>query len=202
MERFGTAIILAGGQSTRMGFDKQLLDHKGQPLTVAIANRLKGLFSEIIIVTNRPYLYGQSPFAIVADQYQGKGPLGGIHAGLKKSRSQYSYITACDMPYVNLGYIEYMGQLLAGAPLEIKGAVTRFGPHIEPLNSFYSKDLLATIENNLIVNNKKITSILEEEKFIIVDEQIARQFSPHWEMFMNLNTPADAEYFKNRWVGY
>ena len=56
MKRFGSAIILAGGKSTRMGFDKQLLRLRERSLIEGLIRRLGGSFHETIVVTNRPEL--------------------------------------------------------------------------------------------------------------------------------------------------
>ncbi|HQD42520.1 MAG TPA: NTP transferase domain-containing protein, partial [Bacillota bacterium] len=54
MELFGTAIILAGGKSTRMGFDKALLNICGRPVVQMIMNQLRKTFDDIVVVTNNP----------------------------------------------------------------------------------------------------------------------------------------------------
>ena len=87
MNKFGSAIILAGGKSTRMGFDKQLLKIDRRRLMDSIINKLKKEFDEIIIVTNRPELYIGLSHKITVDIIKDKGPLGGIHAGLLDRKS-------------------------------------------------------------------------------------------------------------------
>lgn len=92
MKKFGSAIILAGGKSTRMGFDKQLLKIDERRLMDSLIHKLHKDFEEIIIVTNRPDLYIGLSHIITTDILKDKGPLGGIHAGLKKSSSQYAFV--------------------------------------------------------------------------------------------------------------
>ncbi len=108
MKEFGTAIILAGGKSSRMGFDKQFLKIKERLLIENLIQRLKPSFSEIVIVTNRPEEYKSLPVIVTQDVFKGIGPLAGIHAGLLKSTSRFSYIIACDMPNINIEFINYM----------------------------------------------------------------------------------------------
>ena len=76
---FGTALILAGGQSSRMGFDKQTLQLEGQPLAIHIARQLKRIFPQILIVSQRPDLYeawlDQLPgLALMSDIYPARDP--------------------------------------------------------------------------------------------------------------------------------
>ena len=84
---FGTAAILAGGKSTRMGFDKQLLMDGDLRILETVIETLKQEFSDIVIVTARPELYESMGVRIFQDEYQGKGPLAGVHAALQGARS-------------------------------------------------------------------------------------------------------------------
>ncbi len=108
MDKFGTAIILAGGKSSRMGFDKQFLIINEKRVMEIVISKLRAEFKEIIIVTNKPESYKNLADKVVSDIIKGKGPLSGLHAGLKHSSSKYSYFIACDMPNINIEYIRYM----------------------------------------------------------------------------------------------
>ena len=77
--KLNTAIILAGGKSRRMGFDKQLIKIQGEYIVDHIGKKLKNHFEEIIVVTNTPELYDKNKYKLVKDIYPGYGPLAGIH---------------------------------------------------------------------------------------------------------------------------
>ncbi len=186
-----TAIILAGGKSTRMGFDKQLINIGDTCITDYIITILKPMFKNIIVVTNRPEIYKDPEMAVIEDFYKGYGPLGGIHAGLLQSQSMYNYIIACDMPYVNIKYIDYMMKRIMESPYGTDAVITRFGQWIEPFNAFYSKNLIPRIEENIMENKKKISELLDRANVLYIDEKIARRYSPDWSMFTNLNTEKD-----------
>lgn len=186
MKKFGTAVILAGGKSTRMGFDKQLLKINERRLVDNLRRKLSKNFEEIIVVTNKSEYYLGFPDKITKDIIIGKGPLSGIHAGLKASSSQYAYFVACDMPNINLDYIEYMKDELK--ELKVKACVTRFGEWIEPFNAFYSKDMIEDIEEHLSNNRRSVNSLLSNLTVHYIEEEKAREFSPNWDMFLNLNT--------------
>lgn len=189
MKKFGTAIILAGGKSSRMGFDKQLLKIDERRLMDSLIHKLNKDFEEIIIVTNRPELYIGLSHKIIGDILLDKGPLGGIHAGLSVSSSKYAFVVACDMPNINMDYISFMKERLIDR--DSFGCVTRFGQWIEPFSSFYSKDLINHIGEYLETNKKSINGLIKDLNITYIDEDEARRFSPNWHMFLNLNTKED-----------
>lgn len=161
MKKFGTAVVLAGGKSTRMGFDKQLLRVNNRKLVESIINKLKHEFDEIIVVTNRPEYYIGLSNKITKDIIVGKGPLSGIHVGLKEASSQMAYFVACDMPNINMQYVRYMKERIK--VLNIEACVTRYGTWIEPFSAFYSKDIVTDIESHLLEEGKRsINSLLEK----------------------------------------
>ena len=189
MKKFGTAVILAGGKSSRMGFDKQFLRIDERRLMDSLIHKLNKEFEEIIIVTNKPeYYIGLSPI-ITKDIIEGKGPLSGIHAGLNLSSSEYAFVVACDMPNINMDYIRFMKSSMEDKIID--GCVTRFGNWIEPFSSFYSKDIIKDIEEHLLYNRRSINSLLEKLNIQYIEEKKAREFSPNWDMFINLNTKED-----------
>lgn len=201
-----TAIILAGGKSSRMGFDKQFIEIDGIYITEYIIDMLRPIFKSIILVTNKPECYHRSNVLIVEDYYKNFGPLGGMHIGLKKSESQYNYIIACDMPYINKAYICYMKKQLKEDGYRKQAVITKFEDWYEPFNAFYSKALLPRIEENIMQNNHKISGLFTPSQVLYIEEQKARAFSPDWAMFTNLNKEEDLEKWRlmkageNAWI--
>lgn len=188
MKNFGTAIILAGGKSSRMGFDKQFLTINKKRVMENIIHKLRDEFDEIIIVTNKPLEYSGLNYKVTCDILKDMGPLGGIHAGLSIAKSKYSMVIACDMPNINMDYIRYMKDHIGK-----DGCTTRFGDWIEPFSSFYSKDIVDDIEKYLLTGRKSIYHLLEKLHIKYIDEENARRFSPNWNMFLNLNTKKDLD---------
>ena len=184
MEKCNSAVILAGGRSTRMGFDKQFLAIDEVRIIDKLINHLKIEFEEIIIVTNKPEHYEHYDCKIVSDEIKNKGPLGGIHAGLKASKSQFSYFLACDMPNINIEYIKYLKTEIAP---EYTAVVTKCGNWIEPFNAFYSKDIISSIEEYILEDRKSIYNLLKNLSVNYIPEAIARKYDEQWRMFSNLN---------------
>ena len=193
MDNLKSAVILAGGRSRRMGFDKQFLKINERRLIDSMVNRLKEEFDEIIIVTNKPWHYMGVGHKVVSDIIKDKGPLSGIHAGLKASSSRYVYFIACDMPYINLNYIKYMKENLYTTKASC--CITKLGDWIEPFNAFYSKDTIKDIEEHLNQNKKSVHSLVKKLNTLYIEENTARSFSPNWDMFLNLNTKEDLQQY-------
>lgn len=193
MEKFKTAVILAGGKSSRMGFDKQLLKVNKKRVMEIMINKLKKEFDDIIIVTNKPELYIGSQYKIVSDEIKGKGPLGGIYTGLKESSSKYVYFIACDMPNINLDYIRYMKDTIKD--LDVDACITKIGNKFRPehLNAFYSRDLVTELEKLFLEDRRAIVYLTNRVNTFYVEEKDARKYSSNLEMFFNLNTKEDLD---------
>lgn len=196
MKKTDTAIILAGGKSSRMGFDKQQMRFKGDLAAVNIAKRLSGDFRDIIIVSNKPQLYEGLPYTILKDVIHDFGPLGGLYTGLLQSKSQFAYLIACDMPSINLNYIRYMKTLIQ-KDSSMDALVTHFENEMaEPFNAFYSKNIICEIEKMALENRPQIHGFLKTISTQYVPHSVASKFSPNWEMFRNLNTRRDLPAFE------
>lgn len=195
---FGSAAVLAGGLSKRMGFDKQLLMINEKRLFDQIYNTLSEQFNDIIVNTYRPDFYIDYPVRTVQDFFPNMGPLAGIHCSLKSSDSKYVYIIACDMPHINLSYVNYMKEIIINEKNNLDACVTKIGNWIEPFNAFYSKNCLPVIEKDLMENKTSIRYFLKKVNTLEIFENKAREFSPDWSMFQNLNTKQLYEDYLNK----
>ncbi len=139
--RFGnvTAIVLAGGLSTRMeGADKSMLPVNGVPMIKHIVNQLENHFREIIIGgdENKYRFLGHK---VVPDEAKGIGPLMGVYSCLARSVTELNFITACDVPEISLEFIEKMIEISEGADIVIP--VNESGEY-EPLHAIYRRTVL------------------------------------------------------------
>ena len=99
-----TAIILAGGKSSRMGTDKALLPFGGQTLLEYIAHEAASIFEEtLVIVDNKEKTANLNLVGakVSEDMIKNKGPLCGIYTGLSQSKTQANCVLTCDMPFVD-----------------------------------------------------------------------------------------------------
>lgn len=186
-----SAIILAGGKSSRMGFDKQYIKIGDKTIIEIIIDNLKPLFDEIIIVTNNPEIYKNYGLIITKDIYKGIGPIAGFHSGLLESSNAYNYIIACDMPFTNINYIEYMKRKIEKSKDKVDAITTSKEGMRETMNAFYSRNIIDLIEKRIKDNKKSILGLLDVLNVFYIQEEIAKTFSPDWDMFTNLNTQED-----------
>lgn len=194
--KINSAIILAGGKSSRMGFDKQLIEINGKLIVDYISEKLRSHFDEILVVTNSPDLYQGKDYILTQDIFPGHGPLAGIHAGLKLINSQGAYVIACDMPIINHDFVNYLQRLFEEKDT-ISGIISSYGKFIEPMNGIYSKAILGELENSLKNKELKIKILVDKLDFIIVREDILNKFDPKETMFKNINYEEDLKEFKN-----
>lgn len=195
---FKTAIILAGGQSSRMGFDKQFLFLEEERLMKSVIEQLSVIFDDFIIVTNKPSAYDDFDVLVTEDQYRNKGPLAGIHAGLLASKSQYSFVLACDMPHLSVPLIRHQQNILSGGDYV---ALISETPEklLNPFHGFYSKSLIKELERVLENGDLSVQSFLDDQSVYYMKYQNIKRFVDPELLFTNLNTPEDLKKFvKNK----
>ena len=95
-----TAIILAGGKSSRMKQDKGLILLQGKMMIEHIIEKAKEVTESIIIITEDP-AYLQFGLPCFADTFPGKGPLAGIYSGLLHSSTVKNLVLGCDTPFLS-----------------------------------------------------------------------------------------------------
>lgn len=188
-----SAIILAGGKSSRMGFDKQLIEIDGEKLPIYLGKKLKKYFDEIIIVTYTPELYKGEDFIIVEDIYKHLGPLGGLHAGLLNISSPGGFLIACDMPFINDDYIKYIKTRYDKTK---SGVVAKRNGYIEPMMGIYNKNLLTDIENRLEEKDLKLLNLIRENDFEYLEEELLIEKFGDLNFFKNLNYREDLDAIK------
>jgi FdhD protein len=187
-----TAVILAGGRSSRMHSNKALLPYKGGRFIEAIYRLLRSIFPEVILVTNNPEQYEFLPCKKVPDIYEGMGVLAGIHSGLYHSSNPAIFTVACDMPYLMESLIRYMA-----SRADVGGVLIPESPGgLEPLHAVYGKGCLAAIEATLLSGQRRIVSFFDRTNVSKINVEQVAYFDPSFVSFININTPSD--YFELR----
>lgn len=191
-----TAIILAGGKSKRMGKEKALLHIGEKTLIEIMLDKLKTLFSDIIISTNSPENFSFLKIRMIEDYYKNVGPLGGIHAGLTESETEKNFIISCDLPLMSTEMIEYLCNFNSNKKI----IVCKSGDYIEPTVGIYSREILEDIEVILNLNLQQglqakdisIHNAIEKIGADIIDATKLPFYNE--DLFYNMNTFEDYIY--------
>lgn len=195
-----TAVILAGGKSSRMGFDKQLLereDHK--TLTIALCEQLLQDFRHVVVVTRTPELYAHQPLPITIcqDVYPGKGPISGIHSAFYHSDAEFVFVMACDMTGYSSAYARYEAERMIQERTE--ACVTLHGENgkADPFHGFFARSLYGYMENCLTDPDAShsIVHLLDHHAVTRIAEEDAAGYCDVKQLFRNLNTPKDYKDF-------
>lgn len=191
-----TGLLLAGGKSSRMGTNKAMLPLSEEVNIQRIASELSKAFSEVYVVTNSPADYGFLNLPMLEDEYEGLGPLAGLHAGLKAARTETVFLSACDMPFIRASLIEEMLDNLNN----YDALVPQINGRLHPLFAVYRKSSIPLLVACLEERKLRMMDFLEKMNVKIMKETDFKLYAasnslfPY--LFYNMNTPLEYEQAK------
>ena len=156
-----SAIILAGGLSSRMGTCKAELSWDGISLIEHQVNKMHGLGIDDIIISGYPKPIAGTRF--VADKYPLKGPLGGIHAGLLAAENSHCLVTSIDTPLVPVPLLSELVKTHIANSSNI--SILSHGEMLEPLMGVYERWLSVIAEQILQTDNTSVRQLLSRVGF-------------------------------------
>ena len=181
-----TAIILAGGDSQRMGRDKASLLLGEQTLLQRVAGTMQKIFPHVIVSVRQPRPEIDLPQ--VCDEQLDNGPLAGVVAGLGHIRTTWAFVVACDMPFMEAALVELLGKYRTG----YQAVVPVVQGHQQTLAAFYARSCLDTIRAHLAGGGKNsLRAVLEKLQVRYVDEAELLKADPESRSFFDLDTPQD-----------
>ena len=160
-----TGIILAGGKNSRMGTNKAFLEIDGTRLIDKTINIYRELFSEIIIVTNDPlsYLEFTEPPLSSRTSTKEKVRWEASTRACFIQENPYTFVSACDMPYLDKEFIDIPGQALSGKHDVI---VPELAEGYQPLHAVYSRNCLPSIKRLLMLDKLKVTGFYRDMRVL------------------------------------
>ncbi len=191
-----SAIILAGGHSTRFGQDKGLLQLAGKPLVRHVIEAVNSIVNDKIVVVSckgqvDEYVKATgSSVSIIVDRANGEGPLAGTLTGLEETRAEYSLLLSCDTPFVVRDILELLLELCRGR----NACVPRWpNGYVEPLQAVYRKEpALQASKTALCAGSLNVQSMLDRLQHVrYVSTLVLKQLDPELNSFFNVNTPLD-----------
>ena len=141
-----SAVLLAGGESRRMGKDKATLVFREKPLWQIQLTRLHELQPEEIFVSARSDPAWRPPDVMfVPDDPPSRGPLSGLTATLAQIQSDHLLVLAIDMPFMNEHHLRYLCDKIEPG----RGVLPMIGDRAEPLAAIYPVEARADFLNVL-----------------------------------------------------
>jgi molybdopterin-guanine dinucleotide biosynthesis protein A len=186
-----SAVLLAGGKSSRMGREKALLEIEGQPLWQRQLATLQALSAEQLMISGKPP--AECECEIVTDEAVNSGPLGGVAAALRKCAAPLLVVLAIDLPLMTT---EFLLSLLAECAPG-RGMVPQNAQNFEPLAAVYPVECLSLASSCLREGQLGMQGFVR--RALDRGWLRAKEIAPaDLELFTNLNTPADYEKFRER----
>ncbi len=182
-------LILAGGQSRRMGRDKAELPFEGETMLTSLVHRY-GAEYPVAVSVREPGSYDTAGAPEIVDQYPGQGPLAGLQAAFRQTGAERIFLTGTDLPF---GSVELARELLGraeGDPAGDAWVVRRRDGKTEPLCAVYRKSCLLPAEECLEEGRRSFKDLFQKIIVRYVEERMLPGFDLEY-LLDNLNTPED-----------
>ena len=160
-----TGLLLAGGDSRRMGRDKALLEVRGAPLAVHALAVLDEVAAEVLVASGDGRRLAALGRAQVADAVTGGGPLAGIVAGLEAARTELVAVLAVDMPDASAAVFATLRDAWAGE----RAVVPRAAGRLQPLHALWARAAAPALRARLDAGLRSVTAAAEALGARIVD---------------------------------
>ena len=207
-----TGVILAGGQSRRMGENKALMQLGNDSLIGHVIHRMRLITDELLLVTNSPTEYAHLDVPMHGDILPSTGALGGIYTGLTHASHDAVLCVACDSPFLEPKLLAYLvsvlGEYDAVMPYTYSSQQTPSCQNkdigvtnpshntqitLQTLCAAYSKRCLSIIESMLRDSELRVHALQERAYLNRISPEIWKAFDPEGMSFFNINTPQDFE---------
>ena len=187
------AIVLCGGQSTRMGASKAMLPF-GDELMLQRVVRILGDVVEprhtvVVAAPGQQVPRLHEDVEVARDQREQRGPLEGIAAGLRSlaGRVDAAYVSSCDVPLLQPAFVRAMFTALGDAQI----AVPKDGKYHHPLAAVYRLDVLRAVDALLAADRMRPFFLFEACETAEIDVATLRQADPELQSLVNLNRRED-----------
>ncbi|MBS0000298.1 MAG: molybdenum cofactor guanylyltransferase [Cyclobacteriaceae bacterium] len=185
-----TAIVLCGGESSRMGTDKGMIDIMGRPMVEHVITHVKPLCNRILISTNFEN-YKYLGYEVIEDQWQDHGPAAGILSCLLVSETEINLVVSCDLPMATTMLFEKMYGYAGDSDI----TVPRINTHFQPLCGFYRTNIRDRFREYLMIGEKSMQFIIQYFNFRLISQEMMPGIDLEKEL-QNFNTPEDIENLK------
>lgn len=184
-------IVLAGGQSSRMGLSKASLPFGPELMLERVVRLLTAVVEPIVVVAapqqQLPLL--STNVLVARDAREACGPLQGLLAGLAAIEpfADAAYATSCDVPLLEVDFVKAVAQRLTDHDIAVPWE-EEFG---HPLAAVYRTSVISKVRNLLGENRLRPAYLFEQVKTRRIPVEELRSVDPQLATLRNLNRPAD-----------
>lgn len=184
-----SAIILAGGQSSRMGRPKADLPFDGGTMLDYIVTKVRRVFAELVVAVARPGHYAWETIGVRAifDQKPGRGPLSALEQALREIHFDRAFVCSCDVPFVNADLARKLCDILG----DDDALIPQVDGKLQTLHAVYRKQCAEVLATMRTMGEHRLHEIVNFAKVRIVSEDEIRTLDPELLSFFNVNTPED-----------
>jgi molybdenum cofactor guanylyltransferase len=183
-----SAIVLAGGKSSRMGEDKALIPIQGIPLLQRVCHVAKSCADQVYIVTPWPERYQNLLLPgcefIQELPTETQGPLVGFAQGMEKVRTEWVLLLACDLPNLRIDVLQDWVNRLDTIEEENIAFLVKHPKGWEPLCGFYRDRSLPLLLDFIKQGGRSFQQWLQQNSVAVLP-------LPEPDMLFNCNTPED-----------
>jgi molybdenum cofactor guanylyltransferase len=182
-----TALLLAGGLSSRMGRDKATLVFEGEPLWTRQLALLRDSRPETILISARAApSWAPSDATVLLDEPPSRGPLSGIAIALASMRSSHLVAVAVDLPRMKAAHLRKLAEMVQPG----RGTIPLNKGRMEPLSAIYPKEAAAVAQKNLASHDTSMRAFARA----LLRQELLREYKLSLEeeaFYRNINTPED-----------
>jgi molybdopterin-guanine dinucleotide biosynthesis protein A len=192
-----SAIVLAGGRSSRMGLPKAALPFGRSTNLERLFDKFRGSFAEIIVVAaplrDEPFsieriLKEHAGVILERDDTAFEGPVSALRGGLARASGEIAFTCSCDLPLLRSGLPNSLCEMIE----DYEAAIPQVGGMLQPLCAVYRRkpasQALAAMES---AGERRLTNLAERLKTRVIDEVALRALDPDLRSFFNVNTAED-----------
>ena len=193
-----TGVILAGGDSRRMGRNKALMRLGDETLISRTLKRLQSVTGETIVIANSAHLYGELDVRVYEDLIPKSGALGGVYTGLTHAVNNAVVCVACDMPLLQPKLMTYLLTLLGkhDAVVPYTREMEESNTKLQTLCAVYSRRCNHVIRQMLGEGELRLHALCDRIKVHRVPPDEWQEYDPEGLSFENVNTREDFERVK------
>jgi molybdopterin-guanine dinucleotide biosynthesis protein A len=182
-----SAVLLAGGESRRMGRDKAALLFHGRPLWQIQLELLQKLEpAEIFVSARTDPVWRPANVQFVADDPPSRGPLSGIAKSLAQMHAAHVLALAIDMPFMSEQYLKFLcNQIEPGT-----GIVPTIASRAEPLAAIYPREADADLRSALASTDFSLQGVVRR---LVASGKLreVRVKEQETKLFLNVNELSD-----------